>query len=93
MAKIETIKLAWEPTQTKCSLSICQILVQTNLIRAMFKSATSTIAYKLNFLGFIPSDSSTLEILHRFSMKQMIASWSRLMLLMKILSSCAREKC
>ena len=92
IAKIATIKFAWEPTQTKCSLSICQIFVHTNLIRAMFRSATSTIAYKLNFLGFMESDSSTLDTLQRFSMKQIIASWSRLMLLMKIASSYAIEK-
>jgi len=92
MAKMATIKFACEPTQTKCSLSICHILVHTNLILAMFKSATSTMACKLNFLGFIESDNSCLETLQRFSMKQMTASWSRLMLDMNIPSSCALEK-
>ena len=58
----------------------------------MFRSATSTIAYRLNFLGFMASESSCFETLQRFSMKQMIASWSRLMLLMKIASSWAIEK-
>ena len=58
IAKIDTFKFSWLPTLTKCSLSICQILVHTNLILAMFKSATSTRAYKLNFLELTISLSS-----------------------------------
>lgn len=81
IAKIATLRFSWLPTWTKCSLSIYQILVHTNLILAIFKSAISTRAYRLNFLALTESFSSALETLQRFSMNNMIASWSRFKLL------------
>ena len=89
IAKMDTFKFSWEPTWTKCSLSIYQMRVQTKRIRAMFKSATSTKAYRLNFLELTVSLSSCLETLQRFSIKEIIASWSRLRLLWNIWSICA----
>lgn len=74
IAKIETIRLGWEPTSIKWALSICQILLHTKRMRAILRSATSTKHWRLNFLGLRESESSFLDTRHRFSIKQMIAS-------------------
>ena len=74
IAKIATIRFGWEPTQTKCLLSISHNFCQTNRIRTILRSAISTKACKLNFLGFAWSFNSFFELIHRLSMKLMIAS-------------------
>ena len=83
IANIATIRFGWDPTQTKCLLSISHNFYQTKRMRTILRSAISTSAYKLNFLGFAWSFNSFLEFMHKLSIKLMIASWSRFRLFWK----------